>query len=310
MLHYALTPVAGAPIRVCRLLSKSADISAVCVNQRAAYKDGRVFPHDICYAPGSDVATQRTVAGLLEEADVVHFHECALSGYGGKIAEHNYDWAGLKRATESILAEAGRRRIWVILGSSHPLTRPHKPHNSLYLISPAGRVVDRYDKRFCTPGDLKTYTPGNHFVTFRLKGVTCSLLICFDLRFPQVYRELARLKVRVLFQSFHNGRMDGPGIHEHIMAQTLQAHAAMCPAWVSAPNSSAYYSRWGSVFITPDGKIANRLPRNRAGIMFNTVNPSQKFYDAVGPFRGHWLRGALHNGTCVNDARSADRKSL
>ena len=92
--------------------------------------------------------------------------------------------------------------FWVVMGSAHPLTQPHKPHNSLYLISPAGKIVDRYDKRFCTPGDLDVYTPGDHFVTFKLKGFVCALLICYDLRFPELYRELYKLKVRVLYGHF------------------------------------------------------------------------------------------------------------
>ena len=265
-----------------------------------------------CWRPRRNAAMIRRyiAAAKRMRADVVHFHECALSGYGGKVAEADYDWSGLRRQTEGILAEAARRRIWVVLGSSHPLTPPHKPHNSLYLISPDGRIVDRYDKRFCTEGDLDVYSPGDHFVTFELASVPCALLICFDLRFPEIYRELCRRGVRLIFQSFHNGRTDGPGIHEHIMRQTLQAHAGMNATWISAPNSSAHYSRWPSVFIEPDGRIAGQLQRNRAGIMLNTVDPAKVYYDPVAPFRAAALRGALHNGTCVRDPRSTDRTGL
>ena len=243
-------------------------------------------------------------------ADVVHFHECALSGYGGEVGSPDYDWSALREATEQLLAEAAKRGIWVVLGSSHPLTPPHKPHNSLYLISPQGKIADRYDKRFCTEGDLDVYGPGDHFVTFRIHGVRCGLLICYDLRFPEIYRELYQLGVRVVFQSFHNGRMGGPGIHEHIMRQTLQAHAGINAMWISAPNSSASYSRWPSVFITPDGKIEGQLSRNRPGIMINTVDLSRTYYDASAPFRDSAIRGALHSGKCVRDARSADRTGL
>ena len=45
--------------------------------------------------------------------------------------------------------------LWVLLGSTHQLTGLHKPHNSLYVIDSVGEIVDRYDKRFCTPGDLE-----------------------------------------------------------------------------------------------------------------------------------------------------------
>ncbi len=249
-------------------------------------------------------------AAARAKADVVHFHECALSGYAGEVASDNYDWAALKEATESIITEAKKRNIWVILGSSHPLTGKHKPHNSLYLISPKGEIVDRYDKRFCTGGDLDFYSPGDHFVTFKLNGLTCGLLICYDLRFPEIYRELYKLGVQVLFQSFHNGRWDGPGIHEHIMRQTMQAHAGINAMCVSATNSSAYYSRWPSVFITPDGKITGQLKRNRAGLMINTFDANKSFYDAGAAYRDDAIAGKLNSGKTVTDPRSADRKCL
>ncbi len=264
------------------------------------------------YDPQENAAViRRYIAAAAEQhADVVHFHECALSGYGGKVASPDYDWDALRQATESILAEARRRKIWVILGSSHPLTPPHKPHNSLYLISPAGEIVDRYDKRFCTEADLKTYTPGDHFVTFELNGLKCSLLICYDVRFPELYRELYRMGVRVMFQSFHNARREKPGLLGEVIRPSLQAQAACNAMWVSAPNSSAYYSCWGSAFISPEGRIVNQLEENKEGMMINTVDPSLEFYDASGPFRDRALRGVLHSGKPLRDPRSADRKSL
>jgi predicted amidohydrolase len=249
-------------------------------------------------------------AAKRRRADVVHFHEGALSGYAGRVASPDYDWDALREAMESVCAEAGRRGIWVVLGSSHRLTPPHRPHNSLYLISPRGRVADRYDKRFLTPGELDVYTPGEHFVTFTLNGVKCGLLICYDLRFPELYAALYKRGVRVVFQSFHNGRMRRPGVHEHIMRQTLQAHAGINAMWISAANSSARYSRWGSVFIGPDGRIEQPLPKNRAGVMVNAVDLGRKFYDAGVAFRDVALRGALHNGRVVEDPRSRDRTAL
>ncbi|MHC4982726.1 MAG: carbon-nitrogen hydrolase family protein [Planctomycetota bacterium] len=264
------------------------------------------------WQPRRNAATIRRyiAAAKRRRADVVHFHECALSGYGGPIGSADYDWQVLREATESVVAEAKRRRLWVVLGSSHPLTPSHKPRNCLYLISPAGRIVDRYDKRFCTAGDLEFYSPGDHFVTFELSGIVCGLLICYDLRFPELYRRLYKKGVRVIFQSFHNGRMDGPGIHEHIMRQTLQAHAGINAMWISAPNSSAYYSRWPSVFITPDGKVERQLKRNKAGLMVNTVDTAVKYYDAGVAWRDRAIRGILHSGRLVDDVRSKDRKSL
>ena len=147
-------------------------------------------------------------------------------------------------------------------------------------------------------------------MTFTLNGVTCALLICFDLRFPELYRQLCRRGVQALFQSFHNGYTDGPGIHNKIMRQTMQAHAGINYVWASVPNSSGYYSRWPSVFIQPDGAIVASLPPNRAGMMVNTIDTTRTYYDASSAYRRRAMRGVLHSGRLVSDRRQRSRKSL
>ena len=246
-------------------------------------------------------------------ADIVHFSECALSGYVGTDFPNfaGYDWDLLKEETQKIMALAGKLKIWLVLGSTHRLTGPNKPHNSLYLINDAGRIVDRYDKRFCTPGDLRRMTPGSRFVNFTIKGVKCSLLICFDLRFPELYRPLYKQGVKCVFQSFYNARQQGPSVHTHIMRQTMQCRAATNYFWISCANSSGYYSPYPSCFIRPDGKIVKQLRLNRPGIMVNSVDLNRKFYDPMVNFRDMVLAGALDNGEkTILDRRSKDTTSL
>ena len=247
------------------------------------------------------------------KANIVHFPECALSGYAGADYEtlERLDWGLLKEETEKIMALAGRLSLWVVLGSTHKLTGPHKPHNSLYLIGPDGRIADRYDKRFCTPGDLRHYTPGNRFVNFAVNGVKCSLLICFDLRFPEVYRELWKLDVDFILQSFYNARQKGPSVHRYIMRQTMQCRAATNHFWVSMANASGWYSPYPSCIIAPDGKIVQQLRSNRAGMMVNTVDVSKEFYDPMAKFRDAVVSGALSNGPrTIRDRRSRDTRGI
>ena len=247
------------------------------------------------------------------EADVVHFSECALSGYVGTDFPNfdRYDWDLLRSETQEILSLTGKLGLWVVLGSTHRLTKPNKPHNSLYLIDPKGKIVDRYDKTFCTKGDLRRLTPGNRFVYFTINGIRCSLLICFDLRFPEVYRQLYKQKVNCVFQSFYNARQKGPSVHTHIMRQTMQCRAATNYFWVSMANSSAYYSPYPSCFIQPDGKIVRQLRPNRSGMMVNTVDLNKKFYDPMADFRDMAIAGALSNGpVTIDDPRSGKTTSL
>ncbi|MCP4642920.1 MAG: carbon-nitrogen hydrolase family protein, partial [bacterium] len=228
--------------------------------------------------------------------DVVHFPECALTGYAKK--DHKtldtLDWELLQEETESILALAKELDIWVILGSTHRLSDGHRPHNSLYVINLEGEIVDRYDKRFCTGGDLKHYSPGDHFVTFTVNGVKCGLLICYDIRFPELYRHYCTMGVQLVFHSFYNARMDADAIHPRIMPPTAQARAATNAMFISMNNSCAKHA-WPSRFVTPDGMIVDALQPNEPGVMINEVDTTRKYYDASRPYRLDAINGKLNS---------------
>ena len=244
------------------------------------------------------------------QADIVHFSEVALSGYAGVDRESmdDYNWKEHAAELDSIRALAKELRLWVVLGAVHRLTEPNKPHNSLYVINPQGKIIDRYDKRFCTGGDLKHFSPGDHFVTFDVNGARCGLLICYDIRFPELYRQYNKLGVRLMFHSFHNARQKEGSIHPKIMPPTAQARAASNNMFISMNNSCAPRS-WQSLFITPDGLIQERLPLDQPGVMINLVDVNKKYYDASRPYRIDCIDGKWNSGEVVDDPRSKDRQS-
>lgn len=254
---------------------------------------------------------KQLIEAKLKKADIVHFPECALSGYPGADMSslENLKWDELFKVTDSIMKMAGELKIWIILGSVHRLTGDNKPHNSLYLINPDGQIEDRYDKRFCTSGDLKYFSPGDHFVKFTINGVDCGLLICYDIRFPELYRQYRKMDVDVIFQSFHNARQKPGSIHPVIMHITAQAMAGINYFYMSLTNSSAAES-WPCYFITPDGLVQNKLSDNIPGILISDIDLSDNYYDASKPYRLDAINGKLNSGECVEDPRSSDRKSL
>jgi len=254
---------------------------------------------------------QQITEAKLKKADVVQFPECALSGYPGTdmMSLENFDWNQLHAMTDSVAALAKKLQIWVVLGSLHKLSGNNKPHNSLYVINPEGKISDRYDKRFCTGSDLQYCSPGDHFVIFNIKGVTCGLLICYDVRFPELYREYRRLSCDVIFQSFYNARQNKGSIHPVIMPTSAQAHAATNYFYMSLSNSSAPES-WPCHFITPDGLVQNKLAPNIPGILVSDIDISEEYYDASREFRQDAMNGKLNSGVIVNDPFSTDRTSI
>jgi predicted amidohydrolase len=257
-------------------------------------------------------------------AHVVHFSECALSGYAGvDIPDiEALDWDALRAATREIQAAAKKRRVWVLLGSTHYLADDVKPHNCVYVVDSRGDIVDRYDKRFCTGQcdprttlDLVHYSPGDRYVTFRVRGYVGGIGICYDYRFPELFRGYKQLGVDVLFQSFHNARKSVVADPKYNIWKTIVPATMMCRAaenhfWVSANNSTARPSKWGSFTVRPDGAIVGRLAVHRPGVLVTEMAHDRSLMDAPGPWRESAMNGQLHSGQLVDHPRSRDVRCL
>ena len=257
-------------------------------------------------------------------ARIVHFSETALSGYAGVDIEsaNDIDYQQLRSATEQVCQRAADHGVFVLLGSTHWLGPDERPHNSVYVIDDGGTIVDRYDKRFCTGTvdpepkmDLLHYSPGNHTTIFDLDGYRCAVLICYDYRFPELYRELRQQGVDLLFQSFHNARRqqadhDAYNIWKQIVPATLMCRAATNHLWISATNSMARCSSWPSFVVAPDGSLLDQLPEHTDAVLISQLDPEQDYWDASAPWRDRSIDGQLHSGTLVDHPRSTDRTCL
>jgi len=263
---------------------------------------------------GNIDANAHSICSMIKEAaskgaNIVHFAETALSGYAGSCPEYGvkvcdvasfrkYDWETLRFRTREIMSLAGRHRIWIILGSTHYLSEKDKPTNCLYIISSQGRIINRYDKCFCTPGDLKVYSPGNRLVTFSMRGVKCGVLICADLGNPNLYYEYRKRGVNVLFHSYYNARHKGPIQNDKVIIPANQAKAKEYGVWIFANNSSARHSCWPTHIAGPKG-FFRKLRRHASGILYHELTPKMLIRDCT-----------IHRGIPSNHRRANNGKAL
>ncbi len=250
------------------------------------------------------------------KADIVHFSEAALSGYGGADVPDfkNYDWEKLRARTHEIMALAKQNNIWVVLGSAHYLSPKEKPTNCLYIISDEGKIVDRYDKSMCTSGDLKVYTPGNHLVTIELKGIKCGFLICYDSCFPEMYNIYRHKGVKVMFHSFYNARHKSKTILDEIIPAEIRVRASDNLMWVVANNSSAAHSAWPTCIARPDGSLTS-LQRGVPGILYRTFPDDEKAKKFPSWTHNNKMMAlpedeVYHNGKPSNHPRATNRQAL
>ena len=251
-------------------------------------------------------------------AHLVHFSEACLSGYLGNElkSSREINWDRVTKCLREIMLAAKKLRLWVVVGCNHRLSGKHKPHNSLYVIDDQGGLVNRYDKMFCTGsneknGDLKYYSPGEAFITFKVRNVTCGLLICHDFRYPELFREYKRRGVQLMLVSFHNAGMKREDYYKYMtyVPATLQAAAASNYFAVSATNSSRRHA-WPGFVVNAEGVVISRARPHRPAVLINTIDTKKKLYDASAAWRDRCMRGIYHSGTLVRDKRSRERKSL
>jgi predicted amidohydrolase len=168
------------------------------------------------------------------------------------------DWEVLRRELAAIARLAGELRLWTVLGSVHPLTPPHRPHNSMYVISDRGELVTRYDERLLSNTKLSfMYAPGSGPVTFEADGLRFGCAMGIEVHFPEVWAEYEHLDVDgVLFSTGPGQTPDGTAA----FATEARAHAATNGLWVSFAMSAQHSPAAPAGIIAPDGCWAARCP--------------------------------------------------
>jgi len=231
-------------------------------------------------------------------AQIVHFSEAALSGYAGAqfAAFDGYPWATLADQTARIRDLAAELRLWTLLGSTHPRRRG-KPLNCLYLIDPAGRIAKRYDKCFLMPRDRLYYSPGSRLVTHTLGGIRFGLLICFDFRFPEIWREYLKRGCRLIFLSSYLASPRRNRLMEQVAPATLTTRASESFFHIAANNTCGEPQWCNSRILRPDGSVARQAPWNRPAVVVHTIDlaADASLYNPIGPLALEAARGARHS---------------
>jgi omega-amidase len=147
--------------------------------------------------PGDVAANAATAVALVGEAaaqgaGVVVLPELADIGYllrnveacAAPLDDHPY--------LRALMEEAALRGVVVISGLTE--RDGDRAYNTVVVTDGPGSVLTTYRKHhlWAPGGETEVFSPGEHPPgTFELNGMTASLSVCFDLRFPQLYRPLA-----------------------------------------------------------------------------------------------------------------------
>jgi predicted amidohydrolase len=239
---------------------------------------------------------------------LIHFPEGFLSGYAKELVTDwdDVDWAAVRAELQAMAQLAAELRMWVVLGSAHPLTPPNRPHNSLYVISDQGEIVNRYDKRFCSNTEItRFYSPGFEPVVFDVDGYRFGCAICIEVNFPSLFVEYDNLGVDCLLLSAWPV--------DSIFFLKARSHAAIHNYWLSLSVPAQSADLMPSAIIGPDGSQMATIRASKELAIATLDRDAPEFHIAVNlarPWRAEANQGDIYRNRRVDDPRSDDRTAI
>ena len=195
-------------------------------------------------------------------AEIVVLPEMFNCPYSGKYFRR-YASSGHEAAVREMSAWARDNGVLLVGGSILELA-DGKLYNTCFVFDEEGRQIARHRKVHLFDVDLPgmrfresdTFAPGEEITTFETRWGTMGAAICFDIRFPELFRAMARRGAQIVFLPAQFNQVTGPAHWE----MSLRARAVDNEFFVvgaSAANSEGFsYACWGhSAVVDPFGKV-------------------------------------------------------
>jgi predicted amidohydrolase len=148
----------------------------------------------------------------------------------------------------ALRAEAARLGIWLLIGSLALLTGDEDGRfaNRSFLISPEGQIAATYDKIHMFDVNVSEteiyresagFRPGTKAVLAETPFARIGMTVCYDVRFPQLYRRLAKAGAQILTVPAAFNHITGAAHWETL----LRARAIETGAFVLAPTQTGFH---------------------------------------------------------------------
>ncbi|MGB2742159.1 MAG: carbon-nitrogen hydrolase family protein [Cognaticolwellia sp.] len=219
----------------------------------------------------ADIETQLATL-TYQSQQLVVLPECCLF-FGGKdqaqlsLAEDNQVNDDLKTRLAEL---AIRYNVFLVAGSIPVLSKQSKFTNTCFVFSPEGKELGDYDKihlfDVAVEDNEKNYCEsryaqaGDHISVVNVAGVNVGLTICYDLRFPELFRQLCQQGAKIITVPSAFTRVTGAAHWQTL----LQARAIENQVYIIAAGQEGVHlngrETWGhSMIISPWGEILTQL---------------------------------------------------
>ncbi|PZO76639.1 MAG: nitrilase [Mesorhizobium amorphae] len=238
--------------------------------------------------PGRNIEAMRTLAHEAAAAGATYLQTPEMTGAlvrdraALRAMLKSDDEDGVVAAARDLATELG---VWFHLGST-AIARPDgKVANRGFVFAPDGSRTAVYDKIHMFDVDLDsgeswresaTYEAGTHGLVAPVAGARMGFAICYDLRFPQLFRAEALAGAQVLTAPAAFTRQTGEA-HWHVL---LRARAVENGAWALAAAQGGRHEdgreTYGhSLVVDPWGRVVAEAPGDEPCVVLAEIEPEQ-----------------------------------
>ncbi len=185
------------------------------------------------------------------------------------------------RELDALRAAARAHRASVLLGSlTERSPDPARPYNTSVLLGPKGEVSATYRKlhlfRLPSAGldESASTTPGEELVLARTPFGGLGLSICYDLRFPELYRALVARDATVLLAPAAFTRETGKDHwHTLLKARAIENQSFVVAPAQGGPHGGRRHSYGHALILGPWGEVLAEKPDEEPGVVVAELDP-------------------------------------
>ena len=217
-----------------------------------------------------------------ERVRLLVFPECALTGYppvNVKSCEA-IDFPLLDGHIEKLKLLSSDCNLFIICGAV--LKKNDRLYNSMPVFTPDGGMAETYYKRALWGWDKDQFVPGKTMGIYEIDGYRIGVRICFEVRFPEYFRELFKAKTDLNIVAFSDvNDQENLARYELIKAHLItRASENACP--ILSVNHTKPFQTAPTAFFDENGKTLCELERGIEKLLVTDYKPAEISFGVEG----------------------------